>query len=296
MATKIHPTAVIEPTVVLGEDVVIEPYAVIRGQVTIADQVCIKSHVYIEGHVEIGRATTIWPGAVIGTQTQALKYQGEVTHVKIGPRCQIRECVTINSSYGEGETVSVGEGSLIMAYCHIAHHCHIGQGVIMSNAVNLAGHVTIGSHATIGGMSAFHQRTRVGEYAMVGGMSRVTHDVPPFTMGGGIPYKMGGINRVGLKRANFLLEQRKILSQLFQITYREKNAYRERMEKIKQIAQKEPLALRWLEFCQSSMRGLIDLPSALQKEPSSQEEASTNQVAMEPSSLVKVLEATRGES
>lgn len=260
MTSQIHPTAIIEPTVILGKDLIIEPYAVIKGNVELGDRVVVKAHAYLEGHVSVGHDTVIWPSASIGTQTQALKFQGEKTYVKIGHHCQIREFVTINSSFDEGDTVSIGDHCLIMAYCHIAHHCSLGSHVVMSNAVNLAGHVEIGDYVTIGGMSAFHQHTRVGRYAMVGGMSRVTKDVPPFTIGGGIPYKMGGINLIGLKRRGFSLEHRQILSQLFKITYRTQgNKLRDRLEIIQREFGENPFGIEWVEFCLNSQRGLIDL-------------------------------------
>src|SRR4029078_4602827 len=106
----------------------------------------------------------------------------------------IREFVTINSSFEEGSVVSVGDQCLIMAYCHIAHHCTVGNKVILSNNVNLAGHVTIEDCAIIGGMTAIHQFSRVGTHAMVGGIMRITNDVPPYTIGAGIPFKFGGLN------------------------------------------------------------------------------------------------------
>lgn len=259
MRKNIHPSASIADSVTLGKDVIIEQNVVIKGQTTIGDRVTVKANVYIDGNVTIGEDTVLWPGAVIGTQTQAIKYAGETTYVQIGKRCQIREYVTINSSYGEGDVVSVGDDCLIMAYCHIAHHCHVGNSVIMSNAVNLAGHVIIEDEVVIGGMSAFHQNTRVGRYAMVGGMSRVLCDVPPYTVGGGIPYKIGGVNRVGLQRKNFSGEQKKELVQIFNTVYRNPElSYSKRLEELEEKFSASDLGKQWIQFCKASKRGLID--------------------------------------
>lgn len=255
-----YPGTWIDPSTQIGSGVVIEPGAVIKGNVSIGSNVVIKSHVYIEGHVTIGAETMIWPGAVIGTQTQAQKYHGEKTFVEIGKRCKIREYVTINSSYGEGDVVRVGDDCLIMAYCHVAHHCRIGNHVIMSNSVNLAGHVEIESHAVIGGMSALHQNTRVGQFAMVGGMSRVNYDVPPYSLGGGIPYKIAGINRVGLKRNGFSVSDKKELTSIFTLMYRTPGLnFDERVKRLEQEYEGSDFAKQWLEFCRLSKRGLIDL-------------------------------------
>ena len=187
---------------------------------SLEDGVTIKSHAYIDGYTTIGAGTTIYPGASIGTKTQDLKYRGEKTFVKIGKNCDIREFVTINSSCQENSVVEVGDHCLIMAYCHVAHNCKVGNRVIMSNNATLAGHVTVEDCAIIGGMTPIHQFVRIGRYAMVGGMSRVTHDIPPYTIGAGIPYKFGGLNIIGLKRHGFPLEIRRELSRAFKLLYR----------------------------------------------------------------------------
>ena len=114
----------------------------------------------------------------IGTKTQDLKFRGAKTYVVIGKNAEIREFTTINSSTCEGSTVRVGDHCLIMASCHIAHHCEVGNHVIMSNNSLLAGHVIVEDYAIIGGLTPIHQFTRIGCHAMVGGMSRVTLDVP----------------------------------------------------------------------------------------------------------------------
>lgn len=264
--TNIHPLAVIEPGAVIGVNVTIEPYAIIKKNVVLKDHVTVKSHAYIDGHTTIGEHTTIYPSASIGTKTQALKYQGEVTHVNIGQHCEIREFVTINSSFEEGSIVEVGNHCLIMAYCHVAHHCSLGNKVIMSNNVNLAGHVTVEDCAIIGGMTAVHQFSRIGSHAMVGGMSRITHDIPPYTIGGGIPFKFGGLNIIGLKRNKFPLKTRKELSKAFKLIYRSNLRLEEAIRCIENEVEKIPEVVYWLDFCRSSKRGLMGLANTIGSE------------------------------
>jgi UDP-N-acetylglucosamine acyltransferase len=254
---EIHPTAVIEEGAQLGEGVRIEPYAIIKKNVVLHDHVVVKAHAYIDGHTTIGEETVIWPSAVIGTQTQDLKYNGEVTYVKIGKRCQIREYATINSSSEEGSVVHVGDDCLIMACCHVAHHCYVGNHVIMSNNSILAGHVTVEDFAILGGMTPVHQNVRIGAHAMVGGMSRVAHDVPPYTLGGGIPYEMGGINRVGLKRRGFSQEVRRALFTAFQILYRSELSVEEALLEIEATVHPYDEVEHFVKFCRGSKRGLI---------------------------------------
>lgn len=259
MKSNIHPTAVIESGAIIGSNVTVEPYAVIKSNVTLEDNVTIKSHAYIDGFTTIGEGTVIYPSASIGTKTQDLKFRGEKTFVKIGKNCEIREFVTINSSCQENSTVQVGDNCLIMAYCHIAHNCIVGNRVIMSNNATLAGHVIVEDCATIGGMTPIHQFSRIGCYAFVGGMSRVTHDIPPYTIGAGIPYKFGGLNLIGLKRHGFSLQTRLELSKAFKIMYRSNLTMDQALAKIENELTPSPEISHWVHFCRTSKRGILGL-------------------------------------
>jgi UDP-N-acetylglucosamine acyltransferase len=270
--SNIHPQAVVESGAKIGKNVTIEPFAVVKGTVTLDDHVVIKSHAYIDGNTHIGEGTVIWPGASIGTKTQDLKFRGEKTYVVIGKHCEIREFVTINSSCQENSTVRIGDNCHIMAYCHVAHNCEIGNRVVMSNCAMLAGHVIVEDCAIIGGMTPVHQFSRIGCYAMVGGFSRVPRDIPPYTVGGGFPYKFGGVNIIGLKRHKFPLETRVALSKAFKITYRS-NLHLD--DAIAQIEKEiEPLAevKHWIQFCRNSKRGLIGLAGITKSSSGSDEE------------------------
>ncbi|HSX11124.1 MAG TPA: acyl-ACP--UDP-N-acetylglucosamine O-acyltransferase [Chlamydiales bacterium] len=269
--SNIHPQAIVEPGAKVGKNVTIEPFAVVKKTVTLEDNVIIKSHAYIDGHTTIGDGTVIWPGASIGTKTQDKKYRGETTYVIIGKRCEIREFVTINSSCEENSTVRIGDECLIMAYCHVAHNCIIGNRVVMSNSAMLAGHVVIEDCAIIGGMTPVHQFSRIGCYAMVGGFSRVPRDVPPYTVGGGIPYKFGGVNIIGLKRNKFPLDVRIALSKAFKITYRSGLHLEEAISQIEKQIDPHKEVLHWLEFCKTSKRGLLGL-EGVTKQPQSESE------------------------
>lgn len=259
MPNNIHPLAVVEPGAQIGDNVTVEAFAVVKKTVTLKDGVIIKSHAYIDGNTTIGENTIIWPGASIGTKTQDLKFRGETTYVEIGKRCEIREFVTINSSCQENSVVRIGDDCLIMAYCHVAHNCEIGNRVVMSNSAMLAGHVIVGDCAIIGGMTPVHQFSRIGCYAMVGGFSRVPRDVPPYTVGGGFPYKFGGVNIVGLKRHKFPLEVRSALSKAFKITYRSGLRLDEAIEAIEKEIEAHQEIKHWIDFCRTSKRGLIGL-------------------------------------
>ena len=90
--SQIHPTAIIEPGAPIGQNVTVGPYAIVGKNCVLEDNVIIMGHVYLDGYTTIGRVLTIFPGAVIGTKPQDLKYEGEKTFVRIGKNCAIREC------------------------------------------------------------------------------------------------------------------------------------------------------------------------------------------------------------
>ena len=94
----------------------------------------------------------------------------------------------------------MGDNCLLMVGTHIAHDCLIGNNVIFANHSTLAGHVVIHNNVVVGALSAIHQFSRIGEGAMIGGMSGVTADVVPFATVLGNRAKLSGINILGLKR------------------------------------------------------------------------------------------------
>ena len=154
-----------------------------------------------------------------------------------------------------------------MAYCHVAHNCEIGNRVVMSNSAMLAGHVIIEDYAIIGGMTPVHQFSRIGCFAMVGGFSRVPRDVPPYTVGGGFPYKFGGINIIGLKRHKFPLEVRAALSKAFKITYRSGLHLEEAIHQVENEVEPLTEVKHWINFCKTSKRGLIGLEGITKSSP-----------------------------
>ena len=94
---------------------------------------------------------------------------------------------------------------------------------------------------------------------MVGGFSRVPRDVPPYTLGGGFPYKFGGLNIIGLKRHHFPLEVRAALSKAFKITYRLGLRLEDAIKAIEQEVEPHKEVKHWIDFCLTSKRGIIGL-------------------------------------
>jgi UDP-N-acetylglucosamine acyltransferase len=224
LTALIHPTAVVHPGAQLHPTVKIGPYAVIGERVSISAHSEIGAHVVIDGWTEIGEGNHIFPGASIGLEPQDLKYDGTVTLVRIGDHNRIREYVTINRATSEGESTEIGSHNLLMAYVHVAHNCKLGDNIVIANAVALAGHVEVESRAVIGGVLGVHQFVHIGQMAMVGGMSRIDRDVPPFMTVEGNPCRVRTLNLVGLKRSGLVQENEGLtfreLKEIYRLLYR----------------------------------------------------------------------------
>lgn len=256
----IHPTAIIHPQAELHPTVRVAPYAVVGAQVTIGAHTTVGSHAIIDGFTSIGEHNQIFPGAAIGLEPQDLKYQGGNSKVVIGDRNKIREYVTINKATDEGEATVIGDDNLLMAYSHVAHNCIIENEVIIANSVAMAGHVTIESQAVISGILGIHQFVHIGKMAMVGGMSRINRDVPPYLLVEGNPAKVRSLNLVGLKRKGFTIEEIKQLKQAFRILYRENLPLEKAISKLDLIPENQYIQ-HLKQFLQASIsdgrRGLI---------------------------------------
>ena len=256
----IHPTAIVHPQAQLHPTVRVAPYAIIGAKVSIGAHTTVGSHAVIDGLTSIGEDNQIFPGAAIGLEPQDLKYQGANSKVIIGDRNKIREYVTINKATNVGEATIIGNDNLLMAYSHVAHNCVIGNEVIIANNVAMAGHVTIESQAVISGLLGIHQFVHIGRMAMVGGMSRINRDVPPYLLVEGNPARVRSLNLVGLKRKGFNTEAIKQLKKAFRILYRDNLPLNKAIAQLELISDSEPIQhlKHFLEASSSDgRRGLI---------------------------------------
>lgn len=202
---NIHPTAIVHPAAKIAEGVEIGPYSVVGEHVTIGKDTKIASHVLIEGWTTIGERNQILSFSSIGTPPQDIGYRPEQeTYLLIGDDNVIRECATIHrATTKEDRKTEIGNRNFLMAYSHVAHDCKLGNNIIMANSVALGGHIVIEDHAIIGGIVAVHQFVRIGAYAIVGGMTGVSMDIPPYVSASGSRAQLYGLNLVGLKRKGF---------------------------------------------------------------------------------------------
>ncbi len=252
----IHPTAIIDASAKIDPSVSVGPFSVIGPKVVIGKNTAIAAHVVIEGFTTIGQNCTIAPQAVIGGLPQDLNFGGEESFVTIGDNVNIRECVTINRATGEGQATIVEDNAFIMAYSHLAHNCKLGTSAILANNVQLAGYVEVGEKAFISGSNVFHQFVRVGRLSIISGASGTRQDIPPFSMCDGRPAIITGLNRVGLKRAGFSLEDRNVLKKAYQLLWFSGLSTHEAIAQIRQEFGSHPLSEELITFVETSKRGI----------------------------------------
>ncbi len=245
---KVHPHAFVDSNAELHDGVTIAKGAIVGPNVIIEKGTEVGPNVVIGGKTKIGKNNRIFPNVFIGLEPQDLKYQGAPTEVIIGDNNTFRECVTINKATDEGEETIIGNNNLLMAYTHVGHNCQLGNGIVLSNSVQIAGHVKVEDNAIIGGCLGIHQFVHIGFLAMVGGMTRVDRDVPPFCLAEGHPGRLRGLNRVGIKRSGLMVNKDfdlKLLQNTWNLLFKSNNVISSSLE----IAMKGKLDLSSTKLC-----------------------------------------------
>jgi len=256
---NIHPLACVSPDAKLGDNIEIGPYAYIDANVEIGDGCKILPHATIFEYVKMGKNCQIFPGAVIGAIPQDLKFDGEVTYVEIGDNVTVRECATINRgtrASGKGVT-RIGNNTLIMSYVHVAHDCNVGNHCILVSFVGIAGETDVEDWAILGGGAKAHQFSRIGAHAMVGGVSKINKDVPPFVLCGRDPICYVGINIVGLRRRGFSTDQIRNIKDIYDTIYFQGMNVSDGLAKVESGFPKSEERDMILNFIRASKRGII---------------------------------------
>jgi UDP-N-acetylglucosamine acyltransferase len=231
--SNIHPSAVIEDGAQIDPSAKIGPFCVVGPEVILGENVELKSHVVVAGRTDVGDGTVIFPFAVIGEIPQDLKFKGEQSALIIGKRNRIREHVTMNvGTEGGGGVTRIGDDGVFMAGCHIAHDAIIGDRVILVNSVAIAGHCILEDDVIIGGLSGVHQFVRIGRGAIIGALTKVTHDVIPYGLVQAPRGELEGLNLVGLKRRGVARTDITALRAAFQMLAQGEGTFNDRAERL----------------------------------------------------------------
>ncbi len=250
----------------LGEGVEIGPYCVIGPKVEIADGVRLVAHVHVTGVTTIGAGTIIYPFASLGTPPQSVHYRGGATRLVIGPRCELREGVTMNTGTEDGGGVTeVGEGCLFMVGSHVGHDCHVGNSVTFANNAVIGGHVAIGDHVFLGGQAAVHQYVRIGEGAMLAGLSGASGDLIPFGFAsGGQIADLAGLNVVGLTRRGATRTDLHRLRRAYRALFLADGVFADRIEAVAKDFATDPLIEKIIAFIRAGGKRALIQPARQQ--------------------------------
>lgn len=255
--SKISPLAHIHPDAIIGENCEIGPFCYIDKGVVIGDDNTLMNSVTILYGARIGKGNIFFPGAVISAIPQDLKFQGEDTIAEIGDNNKIRENVTINrGTVAQGRT-HVGSGNLLMESVHVAHDAYVGNGCIIGNGTKLAGEIVIDDNAILSANVLMHQFCRVGGYTMVGGGTRFSQDILPFSLTARDPAAYCGLNVVGLHRRGF---DRNIIDNIhktYQIIMQGTGRMNDLLQRVENEIPMSKEIQYILDFIRSSKRGFI---------------------------------------
>lgn len=178
--TEISPMSYVDKTAKIGKNVRIGPFAYIDKDVIIGDDTVIMPHVSILYGTTLGHNNKLFPGVVIGSSPQNLRFKGESTSIEIGDHNVIRENVIINRGTIAKKWTLIGNHNLFMAGVHISHdvvirnNCRVGHSSKISGETMFDDYVIVGDHVSI------CPQVRVGSYVTIRGGSRLNRDVPPF--------------------------------------------------------------------------------------------------------------------
>ena len=251
----IDPSARIDAGATIGKDVSIGPYCTVGPHVTLGDGCRLIGHVNLAGHTTIGPRTVIYPFASLGTPPQSVHYRGGPTRLVIGADCDIREHVTMNIGTEDDRGVtSVGDKCFFMVNSHVAHDCQVGNNVVFANNAVLGGHVTIGDNVVFGGGAAVRQFCRIGEGAMIVGLSGARADVIPWGMAQGPLANLVGLNVVGMRRAGASKTEILNLRRAYQALFFGEGQFRARLDAVERDFGADARVAKVIDFIRAGKR------------------------------------------
>lgn len=132
-----------------------------RKKPKIDASVFVSETAYVVGDIEIGKNSSIWPGAVL---------RADQFRIRIGSNCSIQDNCVIHAGVSDvviGNNVTIGHGSVI--------HCtKIGNTVL------------IGMHATLSNFSEIGDSSIIGAHTLVADRFKV----PPRSLAVGVPARI----------------------------------------------------------------------------------------------------------
>jgi UDP-N-acetylglucosamine acyltransferase len=254
----VHPSAIVDPGAELGRNVTVGPWTLIGPDVVVGDDCEIGPHAVVRGPTVLGRGNRIFQFATVGEGSPAFAYHGEPTTLTIGDNNVIREGVTIHRGLATDRSRTViGSDCLFMAYVHIGHDCVLGDRIVMANNASVAGHVSVGDEAWLSGYAGVPQFRSIGAYSFVGGLARVTKDVPAYVSVDGNPAVAMGLNTERLRRLGLDDTVKKALHDAYYTVYRRSLTLKDALAQLQETAAEVPEVGCFVRSIEASEHGIV---------------------------------------
>ena len=148
-------------------------------------------HIIGEKYISIGNNTKILNHAIL-TAWDKYDNQKFTPSIQIGDNCNIGE----NSHISACQLIKIGNNLLTGRYVYISDNshgkCSLEEAYTHPSKRELysKGPVIIGNNVWIGERACILSGVTIGDSAIIAANSVVTHDVPPFSVVGGVPAKI----------------------------------------------------------------------------------------------------------
>lgn len=196
----ISPLAYVDPAAKIGANVTIYPFAYIDADTEIGDGCIIFPHVSVMHNTKIGKNVKIYQGAIVGADPQDFRWKGAKSSCIIGDNTIIREHVIINRGISDEGGTTIGAGCFIFGDAHIGHDTHIADKCVVGNSTNIAGGVTMDTGSILSSSVVLHENCKVGKYVLIKGGTRISSNVPPFTIMAHNPVTYYGVNAYVMRK------------------------------------------------------------------------------------------------
>jgi UDP-N-acetylglucosamine acyltransferase len=175
----------------------------------------------------------------------------------VGADCDIREGVTMSTGTAQDRGVTtVGDKCFVMVGSHVAHDCQVGNNVVFANNIMLGGHVTIGDNVVFGGGVAVRQFVRIGEGAMVVGLSGVRADIIPWGMAQGPLADLVGLNVIGMRRGGMAKADILAVRRAYQALFFGEGDFRARLDQVDRDFGGDARVRKIIDFIRAGKRPL----------------------------------------
>lgn len=196
----ISPLAHVDPAAKIGSDVKIHPFAFVDADTVIGDGCEILPYASVMHGTVLGKNVKVYQGTIVGADPQDFRWKGEKALCSVGDNTVIREHVIINRGFMTGEGTLIGADNFVFASSHIGHDTQIADRCVIGNSVTIAGDVRIDTGTILSSSVVLHEGCHVGKYALIKGGTRISSNVPPYSIMAHNPVTYYGVNSIVMRK------------------------------------------------------------------------------------------------